>query len=1029
MPAPLVLASPDRLRLLAGLRERKRLADEEALRNVDAFALLGYEPICLPRQAARKRGDAEIPEPCGQCPQEQFHAATEDDVLYGGSAGGGKGGRCPDRASPSYDVSMETKVLTPKGFRLFGDIRPGDQVCNPDGTVARVIRVTDNGPKQFYRITLADGSSVEADEDHLWAITISAYRTRRKSDVPVIPAGLRPEDEWNLRVQSRCKIVSTLELRELVLRAAGEKARGERPRYVLLPLTMPVNMTGAKGRWPVLSPYTLGAIVGDGSTLSRSVTITGEDEETFGRIRAELPEGLHLVPVAGEDRCPAYRITRRDGTAEGPPAAQAEFAAAVRQRREAAGLGQRDLATLSGVTQAYLSLIERCQKWPGRKIAERLDEALSADGELSALHVTRTEESAAVLLARDGLMDLHSWEKFIPERLKAAPAADRFAFMQGLMDTDGYMDDRGHVELVTVSERLAKDAQEVLRSLGYRATLSTKTPTYTHKGEKREGRLAYRLYIQGRHLDRLFHLARKRERVTRYNGGDVEPWHRVVSVEPTVIDNSKCIQVDNLNHLYVTDDYIVTHNTAAIVAESLKSCAKYPGIRILILRRSYDELAESIYPEFQRFSWGAALGGRLNKTEKEVTFPNGSLIRLRYMETLDDASRRQGGAYQLVFVDERTLLAPGIVDVIALERLRSAHGVPVIGIRSTSNPGGPGHGEVRARYIDPTEHGRKVVTDDHGLTVRFIPARATDNPHLDEAYFRRLDAIPDPARRAAMRDGDWGQFAGQMFPELRWDRHSVDPFALPASWRRYSSVDWGYTAPWAVLWGAVDEDGRLWAYREIYETQVGEAEQARRILAAEGEGEHVAARLADDAMWATRGDAKPISQVYAENGVHLAPAGKGPGSRVSGWQRVHTYLSEGPACLIHRAMGWETCPMIHFFRTLAKTWWELANLPHATRGDPEDADSSAPDHLMDALRYWLLNVGGGAEAWINWAKKKAELAAAAAEAGNTAPPSRPALEGAEANAGITEADPVPLTDEERRRQARNEAFRQQQGSR
>ncbi len=464
--------------------------------------------------------------------------------------------------------------------------------------------------------------------------------------------------------------------------------------------------------------------------------------------------------------------------------------------------------------------------------------------------------------------------------------------------------------------------------------------------------------------------------------------------------------------------------TASIVAEALRSCAKYPGIRILILRRSYDELAESIYPEFQRFAWGAALGGRLNKTEKEVTFPNGSLIRLRYMETLDDASRRQGGAYQLVFVDERTLLAPGIVDVIALERLRSAHGVPVIGIRSTSNPGGPGHGEVRARYIDPTEHGRKVVTDDHGLTVRFIPAKATDNPHLDDAYFRRLDAIPDPARRAAMRDGDWGQFAGQMFPELRWDRHSVDPFALPESWRRYCSVDWGYTAPWAVLWGAVDEDGRCWAYREIYETQVGEAEQAKRILAAEAGDEKISARLADDAMWALRGDAKPISQVYAENGVHLAPAGKGPGSRVSGWQRVHSYLAEGPACVIHRAMGWETCPMIHFFRTLPKTWWELSNLPHATKGDPEDANSSAPDHLMDALRYWLLNVGGGnAELWISWARKKAGQAAR--EAAGEAPEPKAAATAETEAEPEPEAPPAPLDPAALLREARTAMFRAQ----
>jgi phage terminase large subunit len=181
--------------------------------------------------------------------------------------------------------------------------------------------------------------------------------------------------------------------------------------------------------------------------------------------------------------------------------------------------------------------------------------------------------------------------------------------------------------------------------------------------------------------------------------------------------------------------------------------------------------------------------------------------------------------------------------------------------------------------VEPTEHGRIVVTDDHGLTRRFIPAKATDNPYLDEAYFRRLDSIPDPKRRAAMRDGDWGQFAGQMFSEYRWDRHTLEPITLVASWQRYNGVDWGFAAPRAVLWAAVDEDGRAWVYREIYEVQVGESDQATKILAADDEDEHVAVRWADDAMWATRGDAKPIAQVYAENGVSLTQAGKGPGSR------------------------------------------------------------------------------------------------------------------------------------------------------
>jgi hypothetical protein len=399
--------------------------------------------------------------------------------------------------------------------------------------------------------------------------------------------------------------------------------------------------------------------------------------------------------------------------------------------------------------------------------------------------------------------------------------------------------------------------------------------------------------------------------------------------------------------------------TTALVMESIRACTRYPGVRVLILRRSYDELAESVYPEFQRVDWAAALGARWNRTEKELRFPNRSVIRLRYMDSLEDASRRQGGAYQLLCVDERTLLPPGVVDVISLERLRSAHGVPVIGIRSTCNPGGPGHGEVKERYIKPTMHGAKVLTDEHGLTKRFIPAKATDNPYLDSAYFRRLDSIPDPSRRAAMRDGDWDQFSGMIFTKFRWDRHTVTPMPMPKTWHRYTGTDWGYAAPYANVWAAVDEDGRVWVYREIYESHVGEADQARKVQLAETAGEFILVRYADDAMWATRGDAKPIADVWAEEGVYLTPAGKGPGSRLAGLQRIHSYLNEGPACPHHRAQGWETCPMIHFFRTCSKMLYELTNLPYATTGNTEESDPAAADHAVDALRYLLINLGGG----------------------------------------------------------------------
>ena len=395
----------------------------------------------------------------------------------------------------------------------------------------------------------------------------------------------------------------------------------------------------------------------------------------------------------------------------------------------------------------------------------------------------------------------------------------------------------------------------------------------------------------------------------------------------------------------------------ALTAEAIRACARYPGLRVGAFRRSYPELRESLLAELAKLEYAVPLGARWNGTEHELRFGNGSLIMFRYAETLADATRRQGGEYQLLILDELTLFPPDVVTFLE-SRVRSGRAdIPVLGVRASANPGGPGHGAVKERYIKPTGYGERVVTDERGRTVRFIPSRLSDNPHMNPEHASDLLALSGQMREAFL-EGNWDVFAGQMYPELKRDRHIIDPFAVPASWQRFCGIDWGYfPSYWAVVWAAVDEDGRVWAYREAYEQMVGEADQARRILAAEAPGEHVAVRYADDAMWATRGDAKPISDVYAETGVHLTPASKG--SRVTGWQRVRSYLAEWPACPHHRALGQDTCPRLHIFSGCENLFRHLADLSHATKGDPEDAAGNDHDHLPDALRYLLINLGGG----------------------------------------------------------------------
>lgn len=396
----------------------------------------------------------------------------------------------------------------------------------------------------------------------------------------------------------------------------------------------------------------------------------------------------------------------------------------------------------------------------------------------------------------------------------------------------------------------------------------------------------------------------------------------------------------------------------AAMAEAIRACVLHPGIRVGVFRRTYGELRDALLPPLAKLGFGRTVGGTWNGSEFELRFANGSMAGLRYCENLADATRRQGAEYQLIVFDELNLLNPDAVAFLE-SRLRSGRAdLPVLGIRATANPGGPSHGHVRARFIDATGYGERVAVDDGGRTVRFIPSSMHDNPHLDDGYSQRLNVLPDSMRRA-MRDGDWSVFQGQMFTELSRSRHVVDPITLPASWKRYNGIDWGFSKPWCVLWGAVDEDGRVWIYRELYRTLVKESDQARGILDAETADERVTARFADDAMWDTRGEAKAIADMYAENGVYLTKAGKGQGSRVQGWQRIHQYLAEAPACPHHRALGQDTCPMLHLFPTVENLFRELTDLPYATKGNVEDADTDASDHAADALRYLLRNLGTG----------------------------------------------------------------------
>ena len=64
----------------------------------------------------------------------------------------------------------DSKILTPGGWKLMGEIEIGDDVVNPEGGVAQVVGIFPQGERDIYRVRFSDGASTECDREHLWKV-------------------------------------------------------------------------------------------------------------------------------------------------------------------------------------------------------------------------------------------------------------------------------------------------------------------------------------------------------------------------------------------------------------------------------------------------------------------------------------------------------------------------------------------------------------------------------------------------------------------------------------------------------------------------------------------------------------------------------------------------------------------------------------------------------------------------------------------------------------------------------------------
>jgi len=375
-----------------------------------------------------------------------------------------------DEPGTGKGQGVSDRVLTPSGWRLMGDIRPGDYVIGSSGLPTKVLKTFLLGEKQLYKFTFSDGFTLSVTDEHLWAVQKKNSKTHliltTKQLMDENGFITRPGVGWNAK--RPYKFITYF------------KDRDGSSRWKI-PMIKPVMYNPIE--LPI-DPYTLGVFLGDGHSAVRSSKI------------AIFINDMDIVPW---------------------------------------------LKNISSIS----------------------------DKSYKSCYTATMDNDFTDVLKSLGLYRKLSDQKFIPAVFLKASPDERLAFLQGLMDTDGHaFTNNCGTEYCTTSKMLCDGICELVQSLGGIARVGVKDkPIYKYKGEMLTGKKAYRVNIKMPPGITPFRCERK---ALAYQ----EPYHYlperyIRSIEPDRIEESVCIAVDAPDHLYVTDHYIVTHNTIQSIGTAL----------------------------------------------------------------------------------------------------------------------------------------------------------------------------------------------------------------------------------------------------------------------------------------------------------------------------------------------------------------------------------------------------------------------------------------------------------------------------
>jgi phage terminase large subunit len=244
----------------------------------------------------------------------------------------------------------------------------------------------------------------------------------------------------------------------------------------------------------------------------------------------------------------------------------------------------------------------------------------------------------------------------------------------------------------------------------------------------------------------------------------------------------------------------------------------------------------------------------------------------------------------------------------------------------------------------------------HRPSLHVLCSEHTDNPTLyDEAgtitaqgvrTMSVLDALTG-IRRSRFRDGLWVAAEGIVYANWQPAVHVIKPFPIPRGGRRIRSIDFGFVNPFSCSWWYIDEDERMFRYRQIYRVQTLVEDHAREIVRLTG-NEPIEATVADH-------DAEDCATLQ-RHGVPTTPAFKAVSPGIQNVQSRLAVAADGrPRMAFFEGALVEADPALLAAHKPTCTEQEVECYVYASGNAAARPDKEEPakkfDHGLDETRY------------------------------------------------------------------------------